>query len=161
VVQVESGVYFANRLDAGQLLGALLSRFRAEDPVVVGIPPGGMPVAARVARMLDAPLDMIGLAGYVGRRRRPAVAGRSVVLVDDQLAGDRVARDAARLLRHRGATRVILAVPVAAAGPAQTARRWVDELVCVAVRAGEGSLERCYADFADTSSAEVAALLAG
>jgi putative phosphoribosyl transferase len=50
---------FADRHDAGRRLAALAKRFRDEDPVVVGIPRGGVPVAAEVARALDAPLDVV------------------------------------------------------------------------------------------------------
>jgi putative phosphoribosyl transferase len=50
---------FADRHDAGRRLAALLQRFRAEHPVVLGIPRGGVPVAAAVARALSAPLDIV------------------------------------------------------------------------------------------------------
>ncbi len=49
---------FADRRDAGRRLARLLARFRDEQPVIVGIPRGGVPVAAEVARALDAPLDV-------------------------------------------------------------------------------------------------------
>ena len=55
----EGGVRFADRHDAGRQLAARLERFRDEDPVVVGIPRGGVPVAAEVARELGAPLDVV------------------------------------------------------------------------------------------------------
>ena len=51
-------VRFADRHDARRL-ASLLERFRDEDPVIVGIPRGGVPVAAEVARALDAPLDIV------------------------------------------------------------------------------------------------------
>jgi putative phosphoribosyl transferase len=50
---------FTDRRQAGRMLGKELERFRALDPVVLGLPRGGVPVAAEVARALQAPLDVI------------------------------------------------------------------------------------------------------
>jgi putative phosphoribosyl transferase len=49
---------FANRLDAGRQLGAALLAHPPADPVVVGILRGGVPVAAEVAHVLHAPLEL-------------------------------------------------------------------------------------------------------
>ncbi|PTL83371.1 phosphoribosyltransferase [Vitiosangium sp. GDMCC 1.1324] len=49
---------FRNRKDAGQQLAAQLTKFRAESPLVLGLPRGGIPVAYEVARTLGAPLDV-------------------------------------------------------------------------------------------------------
>src|SRR6266511_2533433 len=50
---------FADRRDAGQRLAASLATLRDEDVVVLGIPRGGVEVAAVVAEVLDAPLDIV------------------------------------------------------------------------------------------------------
>ncbi|MEX5303657.1 phosphoribosyltransferase family protein [Kocuria sabuli] len=52
-------VVFENRVDAGGRLGDRLLSLRGQDVVVLGLPRGGVPVAHEVARMLDAPLDVI------------------------------------------------------------------------------------------------------
>jgi predicted phosphoribosyltransferase len=51
---------FRDRRDAGAALGKALLRDRDwQDPVVLALPRGGVPVAAEVARELDAPLDIL------------------------------------------------------------------------------------------------------
>jgi putative phosphoribosyl transferase len=52
-----SGIIFADRKDAGEQLGRyLMGRYKNLDPLVIGIPRGGVEVAYYVAQMLEAPL---------------------------------------------------------------------------------------------------------
>ena len=50
---------FRDRRDAGQRLAVRLEPLRRERSVIVGLPRGGVPVAAEIAAALDAPLDVI------------------------------------------------------------------------------------------------------
>lgn len=49
---------FANREDAGRRLARQLIRYAKDNPLVLGLPRGGVPVAYEVARTLAAPLDV-------------------------------------------------------------------------------------------------------
>ena len=61
---------FFNRTEAGQFLAESLSKYAdREDVIVVALPRGGVPVAAEVAKKLNAPLDVfvvrkLGLPGH-------------------------------------------------------------------------------------------------
>jgi predicted phosphoribosyltransferase len=60
---------FTDRAQAGRLLAKSLLCFEGSHPVVLGLPRGGVPVAAQVASELHAPLDIIvvrklGLPGH-------------------------------------------------------------------------------------------------
>lgn len=50
---------FRDRRDAGAQLGRALADRGLDDPVVLGLPRGGVPVAAEVADILDAHLDVL------------------------------------------------------------------------------------------------------
>jgi putative phosphoribosyl transferase len=53
------GALFADRRQAGEQLAEALAPLAGEDVVVLGIPRGGVEVAAVVAEHLDAPLDVV------------------------------------------------------------------------------------------------------
>lgn len=50
---------YDDRRHAGALLGAEVARLQPDDPVVYGLPRGGVPVAFEVADALDCPLDVL------------------------------------------------------------------------------------------------------
>lgn len=64
---------FEDRRDAGRVLARSLERYRGENVLVLGIPRGGVPVAAEVARALDADLDVV-VARKLGAPGSPELA---------------------------------------------------------------------------------------
>jgi putative phosphoribosyl transferase len=81
---------FEDRRDAGRRLGAALAGYRAERPVVLALPRGGVPVGFEVAKALAAPLDVllvrkIGAPGHEELGLGAVVEGQEpqLVLNDD------------------------------------------------------------------------------
>src|SRR5579875_630976 len=87
-----STALYADRHDAGRRLGALLADRRFEDPLVVGIARGGMPVAAEVAHALGAPLDIVIVRKIGAPWNRDlaigAVAEGDLVMVDERAVAE-------------------------------------------------------------------------
>ncbi|HET9546331.1 MAG TPA: phosphoribosyltransferase family protein [Desertimonas sp.] len=206
---------FADRVDAGRRLAAALDHLRADDVVVLGLPRGGVPVAAEVARALGAPLDVIvvrklGTPGHEelgmgaigegavrvlndeivrsvgasaeqlaavetaeraelerrarrfrGDRPRLDLAGKTAVVVDDGIATGSTAIAALQVVRVLGASRVVLATPVAPHGIERRVAPFADELVVLDTPRWFSAVGQFYDDFDQTSDAEVIACLAG
>lgn len=112
---------FANRRVAGQQLAAAVARLDLDDPVILALPRGGVPVAFEVAKALKAPLDLllvrkIGAPGHEEYGIGAVVDGASPqVVIDEQAArlvgADQVyvervvARELAEIERRREAYR--------------------------------------------------------
>ena len=69
---------FIDRTDAGRQLAKALARYKKQQPIVLALPRGGVPVAAEVATKLDAPLDLI-LVRKIGVPFQPELAMGAVV----------------------------------------------------------------------------------
>ncbi len=69
---------FRDRIEAGRALARALVRYKADKPVVLALPRGGVPVAAEVATALDAPLDLV-LVRKIGVPYQPELAAGAVV----------------------------------------------------------------------------------
>lgn len=201
---------FRDRHQAGEELAARLIHLTGEDLVVLGLPRGGVPVAAEVARALGAPLGVLvvrklGVPGHeelamgaltsagevideslvrrlgigagavsrveererveLARRERAyggvpvAVEGKTVVLVDDGIATGSTMLAAVRAVRTRQPSRVVVAVPTAAASALSMLRREADEVVAVTSPAAFFSVGTWYDDFRETTDDEVRELL--
>lgn len=204
---------FADRTDAGRRLAAALAPWRGGEIVVLGLPRGGVPVAAEVARALGAPLDVmvvrkLGLPSqpelaigaiapggvrlldeaalerygvtehalaavaaaeehelarrerlYRGERPAPALAGRTVILVDDGLATGATMTAAIHAARAGRPARIVVAVPVASRDACTLLAGIADELVRLHAPEPFEAVSRWYRDFTPTTDDEVRALL--
>lgn len=204
---------FTDRADAGRRLGAALAHLAGPGTVVLGLPRGGVPVAAEVAAALGAPLDVVvvrklgvpgqreyamgavgeggvrvvdeetvrrsrvtpdqlaaveaaeraeldrRVAAYRGGRPALPVQGRVAILVDDGIATGATVRAACHVVRSQGAARIVVAAPVAPAAAVAALRALADEVVCVETPERFGAVGQWYADFAETTDADVVAAL--
>lgn len=94
---------FRDRVDAGRQLAQRLLPLRGPDVVVLGLPRGGVPVAAEVARTLHAPLDVI-VVRKLGVPVQPELAMGAIGEGGVRVIND----DVVRLIRinHAGIARV-------------------------------------------------------
>jgi putative phosphoribosyl transferase len=209
----EVAMIFVDRIDGGRRLAERLMHLRDKNVVVVGLPRGGVPVAAVVATALNAPLDVILVRklgvpsqpelamGAIGeddvrvlndeviqltgvtadeivqvearerieleRRVKRFRAGldavsltdRVVVVVDDGIATGSTARAACQVVRARGASYIVLAVPVAPPGWERDLAGVADEYVCVATPGGFSSVGQFYSDFTQVTDDDVVVCL--
>ena len=81
--------FLEDRADAGRRLAARLVGYGDENPIVLALPRGGVPVAAEVSRSLGAPLDIF-IARKLGAPKQPelgigAVAQGGVLVLNERI----------------------------------------------------------------------------
>lgn len=96
---------------------------------------------------------------YRDDRPAPQVRDRTVILIDDGLATGASMRAAVAALKRMAPARVVVAVPVAAGQTVDEMSHEVDEIVCVRTPEPFQAVGLWYADFSQTSDAEVSELL--
>jgi len=87
----DRGAHYRDRIDAGKTLGACLQQYKGHDALVLGIPRGGVPVAAEVAKALGADLDVI-VARKLGAPGQPELAIGAVTSNGGRFLNDDVIR---------------------------------------------------------------------
>ncbi len=98
-------------------------------------------------------------AAYRGGRPPVDVEGKVAILVDDGLATGASMRAAIRAVRQRNPSRIVVAVPTAAASTCDELAREVDEIVCLRTPEPFYAVGLWYDDFSQTSDDEVRELL--
>jgi len=206
---------FHDRRDAGVRLAKVLSHLAEDNPLVLALPRGGVPVAFEVAKALRADLDLLfvrklGAQGYeelgigavvdganpqlvlnedvvrqlgptpeyvraemrkqlaeIDRRRRAylgdrepiAVAGRTVIIVDDGIATGGTVKAALKGLSKAHPARLILAVPVAPVNVVAGLREECDDVICLYEPYPFYAVGAHYVVFDQTTDEEVVSLL--
>ncbi|SRX93034.1 hypothetical protein MSP7336_01264 [Mycobacterium shimoidei] len=87
------------------------------------------------------------------------LAGRTALIVDDGIATGATAKAACQVARARGASRVVLAVPIAGADIAERFTGYADEIVCLQTPQFFFAVGQGYRNFTQTSDDEVVELL--
>jgi putative phosphoribosyl transferase len=82
---------YYDRIHAGQVLAERLGAYKGKSVLVLGIPRGGVPVAAEVARRLDADLDVI-VARKLGAPGQPDLAIGAVTANGEEFLNEEILR---------------------------------------------------------------------
>jgi len=107
-------------------------------------------IAAREQREIDRRSHL-----YRGTRSMIEVRGKEVIIVDDGLATGSTMLAAVRALRHQGAKRIVVAVPVGPPSACDMMRREADEVVCLSSPEPFEAVGAWYEDFTQVSDREV------
>lgn len=94
------GLPFRDRVEAGRILAERLGAYRDKDVLVLGIPRGGVPVAAEVARNLEAELDVL-VARKLGAPEQEELAIGAVTANGGEFINE-------ELISHLGVSRAYL-----------------------------------------------------
>jgi predicted phosphoribosyltransferase len=96
---------------------------------------------------------------FRGNRVRADLTGKTAVVVDDGIATGATARAACEVVQALGATRIVLATPVAPPGLEHRLADVADEFVCLDQPRHVAAVGQFYRDFDQTSDAQVIAAL--
>jgi putative phosphoribosyl transferase len=96
---------------------------------------------------------------YFKGRRPIAIHGHTAIVVDDGIATGATMRAALGAVRRRRPSRLVLAVPVAAAHTAEGLRDVADDIVCLMAPEDFGAIGFFYRDFHQLDDQSVVALL--
>jgi putative phosphoribosyl transferase len=96
---------------------------------------------------------------YRGGRQRCDLRGRCAVIVDDGIATGSTARAATQVVRAQGASRVVVAAPVASRLALAELSSVADDVLCVDAPEPFYAVGEWYRDFSQTSDEEVVDLL--
>jgi putative phosphoribosyl transferase len=97
---------------------------------------------------------------FRGTRERVPLTGRTALIVDDGIATGSTVRAACKVARAHGATRVVVATPVAPPETVASLRNDADDVIALSEPADFDAIGQFYEDFTQTPDDEVVRLLA-
>jgi putative phosphoribosyl transferase len=97
---------------------------------------------------------------YRQGRGAPQTSNRTIILVDDGVATGATMRAAVKALRHSGAAKIVVAVPVGPRDTCAEIKELADETICLRTPEFFQAVGQYYEDFSQTTDAEVRELLA-
>lgn len=155
---------FANLRDAGRRLATPLEALVAGHPDAVLAPllPNGVPVVLGLLTSLHLPVVPLPASRThdgVEVEASAALAGRTVVVVDDGVETGTAARAAVPALRDAGAAHLVLAVPVCPREAMAHLALMYDDVVTVATPMVRRSLAWHYEEFDTVDETEALRLL--
>ncbi|MGE5208273.1 MAG: phosphoribosyltransferase [Alphaproteobacteria bacterium] len=121
--------------------------------------PNANEIIERVSAMEEAELQRREEL-YRQGRGAPQVRDKTIILVDDGLATGATMRAAVKALRHSGAGKIVVAVPVGPHDTCAEIKELADEIICLRTPEFFQAVGQYYEDFSQTSDAEVRDLLA-
>ena len=92
---------------------------------------------------------------YNAIRPPVAIAGRTVIVIDDGLATGATMVSALQVVRQQHPARLVCAVPVASADALEKVRPWADELVCLSTPQDFQGVGQFYRDFEQVEDQDV------
>lgn len=92
---------------------------------------------------------------YMGDRKPVPVQGKKVILVDDGIATGFTVKAAIKSIRNRGASEIVVAVPVAPSDVVEELLEMVDRVVCLESPYPFYAVGMYYEDFHETTDQEV------
>src|SRR5262249_16706125 len=96
---------------------------------------------------------------YREGRPAPELRDKIVILVDDGLATGATMRAAVKAMRQRGATKIVMAVPVGPPDTCEELAQEADEAICLSTPPFFQAVGQYYQDFSQTSEDDVRQLL--
>jgi predicted phosphoribosyltransferase len=174
---------FKDRKDAGEHLARVLREYRGRDVLVLAIPRGGVRVGFEVARYLGAEFSLIvtrklpyptqpeaGFGAIAAEQRAeisrrievlrkgrplPRIEGRTVILVDDGIAGGSTIRASIEMLKRSGAEHLVVAAPVAGEDRKTEIGNLVDDIVVLETPPFFRAVAQVYKNWYDVPDEEV------
>jgi len=118
---------------------------------------GGEYIEAQRARLEKLVEEKYGR--YRGKRPKPAIKGKTVILIDDGIATGSTMLAAIHVVRKMGAAKVVVAVPVAPPDSIAKIAVEADEVVCLAQPTPFFAIGAFYKDFRQVEDDEAIAIL--